>query len=843
MEHSDNSGETKAEGMERVDDSGETKTKGMERADGSGETKAEGMKHSDETGEAKAEGMKHTDGSGETKAEGMKHADETGEAKAEGMKHTDSSGETKAEGMKHADETGEAKAEGMKHTDGSEETKAEGMKRADETEETKDEGMKHADETGETKTKGMERADDSGETKTEGMKHADETGEAKAEGMKHTDGSGETERMKHTDGSGETKAEGMKHADETGEAKAEGMKHTDGSGVTKAEGMKHADETGEAKAEGMKHTDGSGETKDEGMKHAGETGEAKAEGMKHTDGSGKTKAEGVKHADETGEAKAEGMKHTDGSGKTKAEGMKHADETGEAKAEGMKHTDGSGKTKAEGMKHADETGEAKAEGMKHTDGSGETKAEGMKLADETGEAKAEGMKHTFLIPCRWKSCTFSFNGIYECLKHVDDHCDQSSDKIDICPWTGCYKTFGPWESQEAFQAHIYRHVVHAKLLAVGASYVKNKDLNSCPGSPKLRKHSFDNMQTDMQCEWETCNKSFTNPQLFYSHVQEHCEVYVKETQAQTGHEHLTYPCKWAECKQSLQGGIIRKIKRHVKSHTHEKAIACPECEYMFSDNSAFLTHRPSKKVVKQQGKTKRKNKAIMKRKSTTSEMYPSKRSLTTDEKGIELGNKNLFTDETNGFPLAPTGSFGDFKFFSDTDGIDFYQGDSKISTGEEFGLNLKGIDDSVGSGDFDFASYACDDANSPDILQISNSQILNNGWDGTVSSPTEADKLAVDNYFSDPAKFLELAQHASECIMYDEPDSANPATDQNVTTNCQGITTDGNGRPSQMETAAGAACGGSGGGAAAATVEEVTDPMQQEREEDIELQEENRKLK
>ena len=77
----------------------------------------------------------------------------------------------------------------------------------------------------------------------------------------------------------------------------------------------------------------------------------------------------------------------------------------------------------------------------------------------------------------------------------------------------------------------------------------------------------------------------------------------------------------------------------------------------------------------------------------------------------------------------------------------------------------------------------------------------------------------------------------------DPQTSANAVTDQNVTNNRQGISTDGNGRPSQMETAAGAAAGGSGGGAAAATAEEVTDPMQQERQEVIELQEENRKLK
>ena len=89
------------------------------------------------------------------------------------------------------------------------------------------------------------------------------------------------------------------------------------------------------------------------------------------------------------------------------------------------------------------------------------------------------------------------------------------------------------------------------------------------------------MQTNMQCEWETCNKSLTNPQLFYTHVLQHCQVYVKETQAQTGHERLSYPCKWANCKVRLQCGTMRKIKPHIKSHTHEKAIACPECEYMF----------------------------------------------------------------------------------------------------------------------------------------------------------------------------------------------------------------------------------------------------------------------
>ena len=69
-------------------------------------------------------------------------------------------------------------------------------------------------------------------------------------------------------------------------------------------------------------------------------------------------------------------------------------------------------------------------------------------------------------------------------------------------------------------------------------------------------------------------------------------------------------------------------------------------------------------------------------------MYENKQSLTTDEKGSELGNKNSFTDENDGFPMAQIKYFGEYKFFNYSDGNQCVMSHEGSSLTERYYVNF-----------------------------------------------------------------------------------------------------------------------------------------------------------
>lgn len=89
--------------------------------------------------------------------------------------------------------------------------------------------------------------------------------------------------------------------------------------------------------------------------------------------------------------------------------------------------------------------------------------------------------------------------------------------------------------------------------------------------------------TSLVCEWDKCSKTFTNYQSYLNHVQTHTGDVPRGKKVVGG-----VNCKWMGCNGNY--ATIYKLRDHIRCHTKEKAIACPDCGQMFASTTKFIDH-------------------------------------------------------------------------------------------------------------------------------------------------------------------------------------------------------------------------------------------------------------
>jgi len=76
---------------------------------------------------------------------------------------------------------------------------------------------------------------------------------------------------------------------------------------------------------------------------------------------------------------------------------------------------------------------------------------------------------------------------------------------------------------------------------------------------------------------------FTNYQMFLYHITVHTEDLPRGNKVKGGVE-----CKWTGCNGKYPS--LYKLREHMRCHTKEKMVACPDCGATFASNTKFHTH-------------------------------------------------------------------------------------------------------------------------------------------------------------------------------------------------------------------------------------------------------------
>ena len=201
--------------------------------------------------------------------------------------------------------------------------------------------------------------------------------------------------------------------------------------------------------------------------------------------------------------------------------------------------------------------------------------------------------------CEWEDCEQNqFTDLNEFLSHLREHWSKSVEdaknegKELKCQWFGCVEAEfnGPGD----FQVHLSYHGFHSKLMSFGLNEMKlistqlGKNVTcNIDGSTRTVLPPLPDM---FVCGWKDCFRIFQEVEDFYRHVERHPFDDGGESppKRQKGKTSEIAKCLWLDC--SSTSNTKSHIRQHLRSHTQEKIIACPNCGAMFSHKNKFSDH-------------------------------------------------------------------------------------------------------------------------------------------------------------------------------------------------------------------------------------------------------------
>ncbi|XP_007904889.1 histone H4 transcription factor [Callorhinchus milii] len=195
------------------------------------------------------------------------------------------------------------------------------------------------------------------------------------------------------------------------------------------------------------------------------------------------------------------------------------------------------------------------------------------------------------LACEWDACEFVGKGMEEFCDHVAVHLREHLTEYDSfgeldeyqCLWRGC--GFLAVEGPNELVVHVNYHSYHAKLKYLGGELQRlRSDLPVC-SLESQNQNLIPEIAETFTCQWEHCDSTFNNPEWFYRHVDMHGQCTDRET---LPNKNKTIPCCWKGCDACFR--VKFKLREHLRSHTQEKIVSCPNCGGMFSNNTKFYDH-------------------------------------------------------------------------------------------------------------------------------------------------------------------------------------------------------------------------------------------------------------
>lgn len=204
-----------------------------------------------------------------------------------------------------------------------------------------------------------------------------------------------------------------------------------------------------------------------------------------------------------------------------------------------------------------------------------------------------------LVNCQWENCQWQLDiepSEYDIFSdHLKTHADEfiSRSRSDpdwqegqsfacCCMWRGC-----AWEGCGDFMEllrHIMCHGYHVLLKALGKLVQMKMKLATCRIEMEDPYNSLPTLSTYI-CQWNGCHTEYYCPNKFYRHVEKHA---LETTPLQDETTDLKMRCAWEICSNQFRDKY--KLKEHIRVHTHEKLIACPDCGGMFANRTKLLDH-------------------------------------------------------------------------------------------------------------------------------------------------------------------------------------------------------------------------------------------------------------
>jgi uncharacterized C2H2 Zn-finger protein len=243
----------------------------------------------------------------------------------------------------------------------------------------------------------------------------------------------------------------------------------------------------------------------------------------------------------------------------------------------------------------------------------------------------------FILECEWNQCKEAFTNMDMFINHIDKHLDAATASTSPnlnnfvydeeitennfeCQWTEC--SCIELNSKSMLQRHVLFHAFHAKLKDIGKNVLES--LNTSPKLPqknelnpendndeeenvtkthltrpeslsksslKVVKCTLDEQTRNtipelpfkFKCSWSNCLYNANNPEVFYKHIHDEHIVKMKTKDFTTNPK-----CFWGECEQRLANK--NRLSEHIRHHSQEKLVACPNCGALFASVTKFIDH-------------------------------------------------------------------------------------------------------------------------------------------------------------------------------------------------------------------------------------------------------------
>lgn len=193
-------------------------------------------------------------------------------------------------------------------------------------------------------------------------------------------------------------------------------------------------------------------------------------------------------------------------------------------------------------------------------------------------------KIELFLKCEWgNDCDQTFSCMNLFMKHIDDHGNDSANFE--CQWKDCDADC--FENESNFKRHINFHAFHTKLKDIGQKVLdslhqnqKTSQKTECNLDHQTR-NDIPELPFKFECSWNYCDFTTDNPELFYQHIKKnHIEKF--ETKSSES------KCLWSQCEQKIMNK--NRLVEHLRHHSQEKLVACPNCGALFASFTKFIDH-------------------------------------------------------------------------------------------------------------------------------------------------------------------------------------------------------------------------------------------------------------